>query len=405
MSNDDIRSRLEALLTDYVPDGPDLTPAGELKAILAMPPSIREAITERLEAIDRFQKDPGTARADAEAKRLGMKRRNFYNLVARLRMDGPSRALSPSKAGYRRGTTLGSDLDNLIESSIAETLSDDPEATASAVIVAVQRKCHSQGIKAPSDRTIRLRLASLKSEPSADLKLGDGVLGREIFIDQSAASFVLEDGPGGTLGLVTLIVDAGTRLILGIGAGSSASPESGLERAVEDWGMRRSHLPYGLFECRVWPDSVHWVVPDKLAEEGKRWQRTAALSELATFVTTEGARRHGSRLLRTIGATLGWLRFLPRNTGDGSIPDKLSAKLARLDARSAQEAASVLADNWNDNLSLNKAGEDLSADPQGVAQERSNVGVPFGLDWVVESLQLSVRHAEAWEALRAQRYR
>ena len=389
---DDIRERLEAILADHIPARDDLTPAGELQAILAMPPAIRAAITERLEAISRFLEDPGTARADQEAARLGMKRRNFYNLIARLRLDGPSRALSPSKAGFQRKPTLGDELGDIVERSIAETLSERPEATASMVVASVQRECEFQGIKPPSDRTIRQRLAAHRSDPSAPT-LRDNVLGREIFIDQSAASFVLQDESGDSLGLVTLIVDAGTRLILGIGAGSSGAPDSGLKRAIEDWENRKASLPFDLFEWREWPESIHWIIPDRFLDEARQWGRTAAINDVSALLTSHGARRHGGRLLKSIGANLGWLRFLPRSTGEGAVSESLGPKFPRFDRQSAQEAVAILADAWNDAVARAKGPA------RGSEGLILRARAPYGLEWTFESLRIVCRSAEAWDAL------
>lgn len=408
-SREGTRKRLMSLLTDHIPEQSELSVTGELHAILAMPPAVREAVTERLEAIDRFVKNPGSARADAEAKKLRIGRRNFYNLVARVKLEGPSRALSPSKAGYRRRTVLDHEVGDLLENVIAEILSKDPEALTSVVVAAVERECEFQGIKPPSARTIGLRLSALRSEPSSKLSLGDGVLGREIFIDQTAGTFVLVDGETESLGLIAVVVDAGTRLILSIGVAKSEAPDTGYAFALEDWKTRRSRLPFGLFEHSECPERIHWIMPDQFADQAIHWSRHAELNDIAGLATYRGARRHGSRILRTLGSKLGWLRFLPRRTGQGAIPNAMSGKLPRLDRKSAQEAVALLADTWNHKLASKKAGERSKHGAAREQQIKHWAGKePWCLSWVFRSIEVVNTNHESWSALsesRAQRSR
>ncbi|URD61088.1 hypothetical protein M8312_00780 [Sphingomonas sp. KRR8] len=385
MADDELNERLLPLLSHYLPEGSERSPAGELRDILALPPSVREAIIARLEAIARFDKEPGTASADAEAARLGMKRRNFYNLVARLRLDGPIKALSPSKTGYRRPSALEPGLGDLVEQTIGNVLRGDPSSSATRVIEAVRSECDLHQIKPPSDRTIRLRLAALQAKNIAPLA-GDALLGREILIDQTAAAFVLT-GEEERLGLINVVADVGTRLILAVGVGQCGKTDSGLARLLLDWETRRSTLPWDRFENVIWPETIEWIVPDELADEARQWSRNAALSDITALTTTKGERRHGRRLTAVLGRKLGWLDFLPRRTEHALVPaSEAAAKFPRLEANEAQAAIAALATAWNEKLA--------SASPLH-RQDSNN----HGLGWVFGSLETMLRHSAEWHAL------
>lgn len=405
MMETDLRHRLARLIGDHIPEDSDLTPSGEISAIMAMPPSVREEVVNRLEAIDRFQANPGSAQAEAEATRLGMKRRNFYYLVARLRIEGPVRALSPAKAGYRRVSNLMGELGDIVANVIADTLQKNPECSSSSVITAVAQECALHGIKPPSDRTIRTRLSNARMKPEPGIALGDGLLGREIFIDQTAAAFLVEKGGTEQLGLVTMFVDVGTRLILAIGAGVSFDPISGLEGALKDWEERRSKIPTQQFVAQHWPDSVHWIVPDDLRDDVMAWVSTATANDVSGLASGQGVRRHGSRLLRSIGSGLGWVRFLPRRTGLREQPAADNPGFPRLSERAAQEAVSSLADEWNAKIA--SEASPVPKIPHEFDATGRHVGVsqrlPYGLDWVFHSVRITLDHHKNWQSMARRR--
>lgn len=396
MNEDDLYARLRPLLTRHTPCEGDFSIAGEMREIMVLPPKAREEVVRRLEAVDRFSESPGASTADAEAMKLGMKRRNFYNLISKVKSLGPARALAPRPRNYSKKSHLAPELGDMIEAVVAEILVDDPEAPLKDIVGAVHRECDLKRVKSPSDATISARVSALRSgrgdQDDPKLTLGDGVFGREFLIDVSAASLWLHVNGRLTLARICFVIDVGTRLICAIGVGPD--PDAAFRSAWADLEPGR-RLPIRDFETKDWPETVRWIAPDHYKQESNYWSHTMGLNDVLGLIEVKGARRFGVHATRLLGTRLGWLRLYPRLT---SVEDAAPAKgdqLPILEHAAASEAVVSVADEWNYEIGRKRAKERRRTGLAREAQFASWLGYfPEGLRLVRYQLETVIHMSD-----------
>lgn len=317
--------RFEQALTRYVAAGGACDPEHEMARFRALPPEQRELIEARIGALIEYLslRRPSVDDADIVAGRLGTKRRNLYRILARMREFGPIIALTPNARSKVAPSKSAAGLDPIAEKALSEMLRAQPDAGLRRVMSAITEAYAAAGSegKPPSESTVRRRLIVLRGAGGLPGGGWDASreFGRRVLVDHSAVASKAH-GIDANLAL-TFIVDIETRLVIGCGHAELGDQASGLSAAVQH-ARERDDLVIGAFGVAKAPRHIEWIVSDDLLRYESEWGPDAARGDTVATVTaiepvTTGARRHGQRLVRLLGAQFDTFTLMPRVLAEG----------------------------------------------------------------------------------------
>ena len=330
----------------------------EMALLLAQPPEKQRIVEERLTYIDAYARldRPSVSDVDTAAAQLGVSRRQFYRLLAKLRTYGPVRALTPGFQNVARASAVREGLAEPIEAVLRQALSSAPDMRISKLHALVAGECKRLSLTPPTDWMLRQRVHALRS---SGVQGGDGQFGSEIVIDQVSLDLAIDWLGLPRYGIFSAIVDRSTKLIIG----SSILPRDGygdgLALALKDlesrgllW-LREQHLPTAK-QLR----ELVWIAPpglEKLADAVASTPLNA--TETVVKVVSDGPRRHGEALLRLIGDRLGPYDIRARRPLDlrGGRPTD-----GGMPFDDAERAVRYCVDAWNKKLISNLPRENAA---------------------------------------------
>jgi hypothetical protein len=283
----------------------------ELGKLQALSPKSRDEALQRLTVIDQFlgTERPTLDDADAQAAKLGIRRRNLYRLISRLRELGPVTGLAPYARSNASNSQAKRGLPAVAEKALCETIIQTPRASLSYLVMRIENACKASGTAAPSMGAIRNRLAEVRRAGGIIDKApfhGRRMFGRRILIDQTAARANAVDADI----ILSIIVDAETRLVIGTGYEMPGQSGVSLKRAISAARRSSSKLVIAPFEAVAAPEELRWVAPDGFEESAKRW----ACDPSTMTAVFSGERRHGQRLLDVLGPEFEGFALTPRAT-------------------------------------------------------------------------------------------
>lgn len=120
-------------------------------------PHRRADVLKRIEAIERFNANPGRASAETEAAAINLSPSAFYTLVRAWNASRDPTKL-PGLRRQARGSVIGTDALNLIRRAAEEL----PTARYSTIIELVTSRAQSAGIAMPRENTIREEVRRLR---------------------------------------------------------------------------------------------------------------------------------------------------------------------------------------------------------------------------------------------------
>lgn len=333
------------LLERHLPKG--WTIRDELAAMTLQPEEKQREALRRLEIIDGFL-DPRSGRAgqvESACCEIGLGRRQFYHLLAKLRQHGPTKGLTPGYRNVARRSVAVEGLAEPLDAQVRAMLAADPMTRISAVEAAIRTRCDAEQLTFPGESAIRRRVHALKRMLPAEGQRRE--VGEKLTIDQVHLDISVESSER-RFALITLIVDHGTRIILGHAVTDGYSHGMGLYLAVRDFDKRlRDFQEQGLFGVERIAD-LTWIVSRDL--EVYAWGLIPdALGERTPRVNVigSGPRRHGSAILRIIGDRLPPFTFKPmameRIEASSKRPGLPLDEVRRLVANSVNQ--------WNNKLS------------------------------------------------------
>ena len=291
------------------------------------------------------------AMTENAAGRLNMEKRNFYRLVAKMKDVGPVRALAPKFRNVQRNSMARDGLPEEIESSLRQKLKRSPEARLSEVYSFLEALYRDTDLPMPSMPTVRKRVAALRESPALRQSRAKIAVGENLIIDQCGIDLLIthaySEPDRVDYGVVTLIVDQQSKLILGFALSVANGVAAGLESALGE--IKASLGTLSEFGLRVAPSikSVKWVAPPEMEEFGEVLKNSGAAKGVSVTPMDKGVRRHGSQLRRLIGNRLGHFRFRLMTTEDGgrveanrsgTVPYDTAFDLIRFTVRQRNEA-------------------------------------------------------------------
>jgi len=316
---------------------------GELAILSTQSPAKRAELQRRLAVVDAFlQLDrQSVAAADAAAAELGLTRRTFYRLLAKVREFGAVRALSPGYRNVARRSQTRGGFSEQIEALLQAKLVEAPEARVSDIAKFIKAECAERKTEYPGDTAIRRRIQALRS--SGKLVNDNAVVGARIAVDQSALSLHLQSG---SPAVVTLIIDQESKLILSSAVSVPDDGGIGLQTAVWRFKERLSQLPVRALAGRL--KEVTWVVP-----EGLDWLCEADRCGMSkperarVLAIGNDPRRHGDAIVRLLGDRLGPYEFRRYSTelGQSSVRSHLWD-----DLEGAERLIDACIENWNERI-------------------------------------------------------
>lgn len=290
------------------------SPSAEL-AFLATQPSEKQAVVrERLGVIDEYlsMAEPSVTDVDAAAARLGVSRRQFYRLVAKVRSDGPVRGLLPGLQRVSRSSAAKDGLAEPIDALLVSELRNDPDIKIARLASLVAAKADELGVEAPSDWKLRHRVHALRASGIVGTKAD---FGSSMLVDQIALELPVAWKSGNPWYCVaTLIVDRRTRMIAGAATTVAEGIVLGLEQALADVGRRMAGFREGRFPVAASLKELTWVVPPGQEDAARAAQSEAdpERPRVSLELIDNPGRRHGDRILRLVGDRLGPFNFRTR---------------------------------------------------------------------------------------------
>lgn len=374
---------LEALVRLRGRMGADWSPMRERDLIEALPLRRREQAQRRLLALEPLVGGRTAPGAVAEvARAAGVGRRNFHRLLAELRRMSPSavlggggRNLGQDGAGPGSvGATMGGGRDDarmvVIEDAIRMLILVDPDARLATFVRRVEEACRAAGVKPPVALTVARRLDTIRSEEHGNRARSP--VGARVLVDVSAVSLAISERGVLHRGVVRLIIDQGSRLILGCGLGRSGALSEASTAVMADLVHRRPAIRGQTVVSGALSDMT-WVAPDASGPSAVTWRRRMKAVGAEGEIVAPGPQRYGVRLRRLLGPALGPLRFAPRRTDDRELLSVGEAQdltvLASTDA--ARFVASVV-DRWNARI--------IDATEDGGGRKNGAGGSPAGRD-------------------------
>lgn len=325
----------------------------ELTVFALLSADKQSVVDERLRIMAAYlAESPRTAAmTEIAAGSLNMEKRNFYRLVAKMKDVGPVRALAPKFRNVQRNSMARDGLPEEIESSLRQKLKRSPEARLSEVYSFLEALYRDTDLPMPSMPTVRKRVAALRESPALRQSRAKIAVGEDLVIDQCGIDLLIthaySEPDRVDYGVVTLIVDQQSKLILGFALSVANGVAAGLEFALDE--MKVSLGALSEFGLRVAPSikSVKWVAPPEMEEFGNVLQNSGAAQGVSVTPMHKGVRRHGAQLRRLIGNRLGHFRFRLMTTDDGgrveanrggTVPYETARDLIRFTIRQRNEA-------------------------------------------------------------------
>jgi hypothetical protein len=322
-------------------------PIEEELALFAIQPSEKQAIVlQRLEVLTSYLQGEaiGSADADTAAASIGVGRRQFYNLVAKLRQYGPTRALSPGYRNVARRSVASRGLAPALDVIVRQMLSENPDERIARIEEAVRDEAAKASLPHPGESAVRRRVHALRRLPPQGGHLG--VLGEQISVDQVNLNLTVSVGGQDRFAIITLIVDHGTRLILGHGLTGLYGDGDGLLMAIGEVNSRLAGFDNRSLAVASKIKSMTWVVPRDLEAITAGFESAAHLRGVNIKLVDAGPRRHGAAILRLVGDRLPPFTFKPmameRVEGFAETPG--------LGLEEARRLVRGSIDRWNDAL-------------------------------------------------------
>ena len=277
----------------------------ELALLSAQAADKQEVVEERLRAIDDYLKHPDATvtDVDAAAARIGVSRRQFYRLLAKMRVLGPVRALVPGLQNVARASAAREGLAEPIEAVVVEALLREPDARITKIQGLVADRCVELGLAPPTEWMLRQRVHALRANGPID---PGAQFGSRIVVDQVSLDLPVQHFDVARFGTLTAIIDRSTRLVLGASILPGDGIGIGLAEALSD--MRRTRMP--AFKKQGFPvapqlSELTWVAPPGLESLASAIVSNADGQRPEVNVISEGPRRHGELILRLLGDRLG----------------------------------------------------------------------------------------------------
>jgi hypothetical protein len=318
-------------------------------ALLASQPMEKQLVVEnRLKIIDQYLTGPSQslAQAEAAASQIGVAKRRFYRLLAKLRMVGPTRALAPGFRNVARVSQSRHGLHEAVEASIRKVLALNPDARIAEIEEFVRAE-GGFGDAGLSESAIRRRVHALRA--SADSGSNRNPFGQKFVVDQIVWDRPVQWGIAEqktTLSILTLIIDKGTKLICGFALTVQDGSIFGLEQALFDASRRIASFEEAPLAVAAQVRELTWVVPAG-AEEVSEAVPLAIPPENGDIVLKQlssGPRRHGDAIMRLIGDKLGVYPFR-RLAQMGEVAPTSSEP--GIDLRDAWAIANHCVEAWN----------------------------------------------------------
>jgi hypothetical protein len=325
-----------ALLKAYLPSGWSLEE--EMSLLAVQTPEKQRVVEKRLAVIDRFLREGATSAEDVKnaATEIGVKRRQFYVLLAKCRELGPTRALTPGLRKAGRASPSRDGLPGKAEEKLQQILAENPEEKVGRIQALLKTEMGGEADELPGESAIRSRIHALRRLRVVPTK--DALFGADITVDQVAMDLSIKEDDRNVWAIITLIFDRSTRIILGFGLTGSDTHADGLKQATADCRARLQ----GIYDSRI-PIasdliSVRWIKPesDVIVDVGdipKQFEPIAA-----------GRKRHGEAILRLLGDQLPPFAFR-RAIVLGDQP--LTTEKVGMDLGTAHRLVEASVDRWN----------------------------------------------------------
>jgi hypothetical protein len=332
MSRDTAPFDVERAVTDLISlkDGQDHGEAVRREMALYAGASTekRSELERRLAVISDMPKPDRRTRSDvvAAGEKLGVKQSNVYRLLKRVENYGPVSGLLPGHRTEPKPGVANDGFGELVDLWIAEAMRLRPDASIAEIQKVLNSKaklhgarCPEQPVVVPQQSSLRRRVHALRGDGTYGMDPARRV-GESILIDQCPLDmmvmFQAADGEREErrYASVTVILDAPSSMMLGVGVFVEKDAASGLSRALSDLRTRTRSLAAEGVELADTPTTIRWVVPDSLM---------TAASEIAELtwdsrppvrleVLTNDTTRSGHELYRHLGSQLGPFRLQPR---------------------------------------------------------------------------------------------
>src|SRR3546814_8355430 len=140
-----------------------------------------------------------------------MGRRQFFNLLAKLRQLGPTRGLTPSFRNVVRKSVARDGLIEHLEIYLRKLLSVQPDARISQIEMAIIEKADFEDLPFQGRSAIRRRVHALRHLPTAKQAIGG--LGANLTLAQVNLDLSVKHGELDRLAIITLIINPKTNLM------------------------------------------------------------------------------------------------------------------------------------------------------------------------------------------------
>lgn len=341
------REDARALLGDYSP----ATAAWELEMLDRLSQEDQDLVLRRVDVLTDYLaiQKPSAADADAAAERLGIKRSNFYRLLARYKQKGALLGISPH-VRIKSGSKWGEGAQH--HEQLRKLMREHPDAPLSFYMEKIEEHLvTTKGSRAPSMSTLRRWVSEIRAPtksppraPAARLREEiKPVVGRSLLIDQIGVKVGLHDSGWGETLIATFVIDRDSRLIAGIGFGKADDNGTGLFAALKDSNVFWYQPMIGSMNTISRPEQIIWVTPPGFTcDRGAFIQRTKARNIEGVVIDAQD-REHGARIFELIGDTFAHHRL---QVFTGSAPPVPTPKPTAFLVPMAQEFTQALED-WN----------------------------------------------------------
>lgn len=313
----------------------DPVPPTELRIWAAMPPSRRDKVLQRVKALDRYCFGNEGLTANQAAADAGLKLGRFYQL-ARVWPDNRSLAsvgTFASATGPRQH--YAPDVVNALQAAVNAVVKETADKPMS--VAALSRLLGERSGLPPEDlpRTSTLRVIverELRRVRQA------GLAGSEILFDHATTSLPSHDDTWHT---VFLVIDRGTRMVLGHAIGDDSDSVRSYGAAASD-AFRR--ITYGFSSAGIWAERLErsQIVPgaDGDALAGETARIASEIGGCAPQVVKAGT--YGRYAREYLGSKIGPIQLnAVRAVGKSSGKRNKLTELSSIDARARIELAVV----------------------------------------------------------------
>ena len=305
------REDRDRLFARYLPEGWSLEDELALFAVQSV--EKQRIVEERLEIFDRYADHPsgGAEVVTASAAKIGVGRRQFFNMLAKLRQLGPTRGLTPGYRNVARKSVARDGLVEPLENYLRKLLTIQADARISQIEIAIQEWAEIEDIPFPGRSAIRRRVHALRRLPAAHEDIGG--IGARLTIDQVYLDLSVKDGELDRFAIITLIIDRQTKLILGHALTANYSNGGEIKLALDDFGTRIRDFAKTDLSTATRIQEVVWVAARdvEIFADMVTSERFSEINRPTVEVIDTGPRRHGTEILRWIGDRLPPFTFKP----------------------------------------------------------------------------------------------